>query len=40
LAAIAQKKDMKASGYLSRHSAEAQTVIWISLPGGFDLAVA
>jgi hypothetical protein len=30
-------EDTHGKGHLSRHSAEAQTVIWISLPNGFDL---
>lgn len=29
--------DTHGKGHLSRHSAEAQTVIWISLPNGLDL---
>lgn len=29
--------DTHGKGHLSRHSAEAQTVIWISLPSGFGL---
>lgn len=31
-------EDTHGKGHLSRHSAEAQTVIWITLPNGFDLA--
>lgn len=30
-------EDTHGKGHLSRHSADAQTVIWISLPNGFDL---
>jgi hypothetical protein len=30
-------EDTHGKGHLSRHSAEAQTVIWISLPNGLDL---
>jgi hypothetical protein len=30
-------EDTHGEGHLSRHSAEAQTVIWISLPNGLDL---
>lgn len=29
--------DTHGKGHLSRHSPEAQTVIWISLPNGFEL---
>ena len=29
--------DTHGKGHLSRHSAEAQTVIWITLPNGLDL---
>jgi hypothetical protein len=29
--------DTQGKGHLSRHSPEAQTVLWISLPNGFDL---
>ena len=32
--------DTHGKGHLSRHSRAAQTVIWISLPNGFDLAQA
>ena len=31
-------EDTHGKGHLSRHSAEAQTVIWISLPNGLDPA--
>jgi hypothetical protein len=30
-------QDTHGKGHLSRHSTEAQTVIWISLPNGLDL---
>jgi hypothetical protein len=30
-------EDTHGKGHLSRHSPEAQTVIWISLPNGLDL---
>ncbi len=30
-------EDTHGKGHLSRHSAEAQTIIWISLPNGLDL---
>ena len=30
-------EDTQGKGHLSRHSTEAQTVIWISLPNGLDL---
>jgi hypothetical protein len=30
-------EDTHGKGHLSRHSAAAQTVIWISLPNGLDL---
>ncbi len=30
-------EDTHGKGHISRHSAEAQTVIWISLPNGLDL---
>jgi hypothetical protein len=30
-------EDTHGKGHLSRHSAEAQTVIWITLPNGLDL---
>ena len=33
-------EDTHGKGHLSRHSAEAQTVIWISLPNGLDLSPA
>jgi hypothetical protein len=33
-------EDTHGKGHLSRHSAEAQTVIWISLPNGLDLPAA
>jgi len=33
-------EDTYGKGHLSRHSAEAQTVIWISLPNGLDLPAA
>ena len=30
-------EDTHGKGHLSRHSAEAQTVVWVSLTNGFDL---
>jgi hypothetical protein len=30
-------EDTHGKGHISRHSAEAQTVIWIMLPNGLDL---
>ena len=30
-------EDTHGRGHLSRHSAEAQTVIWVTLPDGLDL---
>ncbi len=30
-------QDIKGKGHLSRHGAEAQTVIWISMPNGLEL---
>ncbi len=33
-------EDTHGKGHLSRHSAEAQTVIWISMPNGLDLPAA
>ena len=32
--------DTHGKGHLSRHSANAQTVIWVSLPNGLDLPLA
>jgi quercetin dioxygenase-like cupin family protein len=31
-------EDTRGKGHLSRHSPEAQTVIWVSLPNSFDLS--
>ena len=30
-------EDTHGKGHISRHSAEAQTIIWIALPNGLDL---
>jgi hypothetical protein len=30
-------EDTHGKGHISRHSAAAQTVLWITLPNGFDL---